>query len=30
VVASDKQTYQLRYFNIGQDEEDSADADGDN
>lgn len=22
VIASDKQTYELRYFNIGQDEED--------
>jgi len=27
VVASDKQTYQLRYFNIGQDEEGEAEAD---
>jgi large subunit ribosomal protein L22e len=30
VVASDKQTYQLRYFNIGQDEEEGEDAEADN
>lgn len=30
VVASDKQTYQLRYFNIGQDEEEAEEAEADN
>jgi large subunit ribosomal protein L22e len=30
VIASDKQTYQLRYFNIGQDEEEEEEAEADN
>lgn len=30
VVASDKQTYQLRYFNIGQDEEEAEETEGEN